>query len=396
MTVLVPYDDSLESYRLSPTHPMQPERFALAFELIGAWGMLCGGPDKRVDCVRVTAPEPATDDMLSLAHTAEYIAFVKHASENPEGVSGMGIGPGDTPAFTGMHHAASLAVGASISALDAVLEEQFRHAFNPAGGLHHAHRDRASGFCVYNDCVAAIEHAAQEHPGIRIAYVDVDAHHGDGVEAAFRQRADVLTLSVHESGQYLFPGTGAADDIGDGPGAGATINVPLPPYAGPESYKLVGRDVIEPAVTSFGPDVIVAQIGADSHRGDPLTHLHQSVAGFYEVVSAIISLADRVCEGRLVLLGGGGYQPYSVVPRMWAGAAALLLGRDVPERLPAEWIERAEDVARGRGVALPHMTGTTEEIVPDVSEDVRLNTLALTEESIRLVKEASPLLGATG
>ena len=192
------------------------------------------------------------------------------ASADPDGWrGGFGINTGDTPAFPAMHEAAALAAGATTRALSDVVSGACVRAFSPAGGLHHAHRDRAAGFCVYNDLVVAIEVATRAHPGLRVAYVDLDAHHGDGVQEAFDERDDVLTLSVHESGQYLYPGTGSVLDKGHGRGVGFTLNVPLPPDAGDECYQQVLERVVTPAVRAFGPDVIVAQLGADTHRRRP-------------------------------------------------------------------------------------------------------------------------------
>ncbi len=194
-------------------------------------------------------------------------------------------------------------------------------AFNLAGGLHHAHRDRAAGFCVYNDLAVAIASVTAEHPGLRVAYVDLDAHHGDGVQEAFYERADVLTVSVHESGAYLYPGTGRAVETGSGPGLGFAVNVPLPPDAGDACYALALTGVVAPALRAFSPDVIVAQLGADSHRDDPLTHLDTTVAGQYSNTLAVVALADELCAGRIVATGGGGYDTFSAVPRAWACVA---------------------------------------------------------------------------
>lgn len=346
MSVALVWDERLAAYRFGAAHPMQPERFVLAVEAMRAWDLLAepvGGTDaqeadsEEAQRATILAPRMASDEDLLLAHDAEYIAHVKAAGADPSVARGdRGLGPGDTPAFRGMHEAASLAVGASITAVEAVLNGRVTRAFSPAGGLHHARRDRASGFCVYNDCVVAIERATRQHPGLRVAYVDIDAHHGDGVEAAFLERADVLTASVHESGQFIFPGTGSAREIGEGTGRGFALNVPLLPGAGDEELLDALRSQVVPALRRFAPDVIVAQLGADTHRGDPLAHLDVTVAGFLSAVGLIRDAADELCVGRLVALGGGGYQPRTIVPRMWAGAMAVLLGRRVPDAALAD------------------------------------------------------------
>jgi acetoin utilization protein AcuC len=377
--VALAYDDSLAAYRFNDTHPLRPERFTLAVELMRAWGLL-EPPD-----VAIVPPPLAPDGEVLLAHSADYVAAVKDASTTGRAQPGFGIGPGDTPAFLGMHEAAARAAGATCEALDAVLDGRSARAHSPAGGLHHAHHDHASGFCIYNDAVIAIERAIRARPGLRVAYVDIDAHHGDGVEAAFIERPDVLTLSVHESGTYLFPGTGRATDAGKGAGAGTCINVPLPPYAGDECYPLVLEQVIAPALRGYAPDVIVLQAGGDTHRSDPLTHLDLTVAGYVSLVSGIIALAEEVCSGRIVALGGGGYQPFSEVPRMWAAVMALLLGRDVPEVLPEAWLERAAAGARMAGQPAPASAGTFDE--PDIGpgDAARAEARAGTEQAIRTV-----------
>ena len=417
MTVALVYDPEFAEYRFPASHPMRPERFTLAVELMRGWGLLAEEPAEAgvgvaspeltpmgVPRAPVWRPEPASQRDLLLFHTSAYVSAVQAASVNPlHDAPSMGLGDGDTPPFFGMHEAAALAVGGTMLALDAVLADKASRAFNPAGGLHHAQRDRASGFCIYNDCAIAIEHATRERDGLRIAYVDIDAHHGDGVEAAFHARKDVLTLSVHESGRYLFPGTGGADDIGEGAGVGYTVNVPLPPGADPPCYELVFREIIQPAVRHFDPDVIVAQIGADSHVADPLTHLRQTVAGHVALVGRIIALAEESCDGRIVLTGGGGYEPFSVVPRIWAGAMAVLMGSDVPSQLPPAWIAAAQDAAASYGLILHAPQSTFDE--PEgsaASADVSAaasdfhsseTALLLTQQAVNRVRAASPLLG---
>jgi acetoin utilization protein AcuC len=220
-----------------------------------------------------------------------------------------------------------------------------------------------------------------------VAYVDIDAHHGDGVEAAFVERADLLTLSVHESGAYLFPGTGRATDTGRGAGAGACINVPLPPYAGDECYPLVLEQIIAPALRGYAPDVIVLQAGGDTHRSDPLTHLDLTVAGYVRLVSGIIALAEEVCGGRIVALGGGGYQPFSEVPRMWAAVMALLLGRDVPDVLPQAWLQRAAAAAGAAGVQASFSARTFEELSPGPGSDAHADALVGTRHAIDKARE---------
>ena len=339
-------------------------------------------------------PQSATLEDLLRVQSPEYVAVVMDESPTLAQDDLHGLGAGDTPRFARMHEVASLVAGATCRALDGVLDSAWATAFSPAGGLHHAHRDRAAGFCVYNDCAIAIARATALRPGLRVAYVDIDAHHGDGVEEAFSARGDVLTLSVHESGRYLYPGTGVAREIGTGLGVGATVNVPLPPHAGPAEYELVFDGIVEPALAAFAPDVIVAQLGADSHRDDPLTHLAMTVRGHASLVARLVATADRVCGGRIVAAGGGGYEVFSATPRMWASAMALLLGRDVPEELPSAWIERAEAAALAAGFPQPLARRTFDEH-PERPADVPAEeTHRLTELVIAEVRAVSPLLGA--
>jgi len=273
-----------------------------------------------------------------------------------------------------------------------VLSGDASAALSPAGGLHHAHRDHASGFCIYNDPAIAIERAIRDHPGLRVAYVDIDAHHGDGVEDAFYERDDVLTLSVHESGRYLFPGTGRATDIGVGAGRGCALNVPLPPDADDACYQVVAERVIEPAIVAYAPDLVVIQAGGDTHRGDPLTHLYLSVEGYCQLLARCLDVARSVAPGRIVVTGGGGYQPFSEVPRMWAAALALLLGRQVPESLPPLWIEASRRAAEVAGETASSVVRTFDETMPELSEDRSEIAMQATVHAVNLARQASPLL----
>jgi acetoin utilization protein AcuC len=237
----------------------------------------------------------------------------------------------------------------------------------------------------------AISRATRDHPGLRVAYVDIDAHHGDGVQEAFYERADVLTLSVHESGSYLYPGTGDPSDIGTGEGEGLALNVPLPPEAGPECYDLVFAGVIAPALRAFRPEVIVLQGGGDSHRDDPLTHLDNTVAGFVDTVAGIVRLAEELCHGRLVMTGGGGYEPYSAVPRMWACAMAELLGADTPATVPDMWLRMSH--AASRGTAAPLATAMTlMESTPPPPDEVVAVVSEVTRRVVEDLRSSHPLL----
>lgn len=342
MNVAFVFDQALGAYNLGRGHPLRPERVLRTVALIEAYGLVAENQLRRV------APKRASTDDLLRVHDLEYVHVVMQASEKGElWPPQRGIGPGDTPAFPDMHDAAALVAGATTTAVRSVLDGSFTRAFSPAGGLHHAHRDRAAGFCVYNDPAVAIAAARAEDPTLRVLYLDVDAHHGDGVQEAFYEEPQVLTISIHEDGRYLYPGTGSLRERGTGAGEGSAINVPLPPYATPHCFLLAFDEVVVPAARAFGPDLIVAQCGADAHWSDPLTSLGMTLPGFDQLFGRIVRLADDMCGGRLVACGGGGYSWEHVVPRAWTLLAAALVGRRLPEDLPASW--RAQ-----LGAEVPH------------------------------------------
>ncbi|MGA0831138.1 MAG: acetoin utilization protein AcuC, partial [Nitriliruptoraceae bacterium] len=258
----------------------------------------------------------------------------------------------DTPAFAGMHEASLAVVGATVTAAREVLAGRALHAFNPGGGLHHAMPARAAGFCVYNDPALAIDALLREGAE-RVAYVDVDVHHGDGVEEVFRADPRVLTVSLHESGRFLFPGTGEPDDVGDPGAEGSVLNVPLAPRTPGEVWLGAFDAVVEPAVRAFAPDVLVTQLGCDTHHLDPLAHLALTLDDLAAVYARLHRLAHEAAGGRWVATGGGGYRLVDVVPRAWALAFAEMTGawrEGRPTALPPDWV----DLVRMRlGVAAP-------------------------------------------
>ncbi|MEN6429391.1 MAG: acetoin utilization protein AcuC [Coriobacteriales bacterium] len=331
MRVTLVYSDSLAAYDLGPDHPFRPERFTRAVEMMHKRDLI--GPNG----MRVVMPTPATDEDLLRVHDADYIKVVKDLSASPRTLwPRHGIGPGDTPAFAGMHDASALVAGAAITAMREVLDGRAERALNIAGGLHHAHRDRAAGFCVYNDPAVGIAWALDRDPGLRVAYVDIDAHHGDGVQEAFWNEPRVLTVSMHESGRYLFPGTGFETETGGPDAPGSALNVPMPPYAGDSEYARAFAERVKPAVRAFAPDLLVTQNGADAHRADPLTTLGLTLRGYSALVESLVELSTEVTQGRMVAHGGGGYAWEDTVPRAWTALAYSLLGRPVPADLIAE------------------------------------------------------------
>ena len=381
------YNDAMTGYDLGSGHPLKPERFTLAVELMRAYGLLAGdgGPVSGLDDI-----EPATDNELALVHDHAYLQVVRDASADPGRFTWRtkrGIGPGDTPAAPGLHDAAALIAGGTIAALRLALDGGGGvRPFAVAGGLHHAHHDRAAGFCVYNDPAVAIAVALRDRPELHIAYLDIDAHHGDGVQEVFYDDPRVLTISLHESGRYLYPGTGREVETGSGEGAGFALNVPLPPFADAACYSLAFDQVVAPALAAFAPDALVAQCGADAHHADPLTHLGLTLAAMRDLYRRIIALAEEHCDGRLVCTGGGGYGTYSVVPRAWTILAATLAGIELPEELPESWRERSSALS-GRPAPL---TMTGESTAPPVVETEPL--LQATRAAVSKVRQASSLL----
>jgi acetoin utilization protein AcuC len=326
-------------YDHGPQHPLRPARVLLTWDLIRAYGIT-----DRPTVDEVTAGV-ATDEEIALVHTEEFIDATKRAGHGERADWGrFGYGPGDNPIFRNMHESAAAVVGASIEAARAVLEGRAEHAFNAAGGLHHAMPGRASGFCVYDDPAVAIRWLLDR--GVeRVAYVDVDVHHGDGPQAIFWDEPRVLTVSIHESGRYLFPGTGFSDETGGGHAEGTKVNLPLPPYSGDHEWLEAFRMNVPKRVRDFRPDVLVTQLGCDTHVTDPLAHLELSTAAYREAARILHGLAHEVAGGRWVATGGGGYQWARVVPRAWTIYFAEMAGVDLPDELPPEWVARAEGEA---------------------------------------------------
>jgi acetoin utilization protein AcuC len=241
-----------------------------------------------------------------------------------------------------MHQAALEVCGASVAAADAVWSGTVDHAFSPAGGLHHAMPDRASGFCIYDDPAFAIDHLLSAGAS-RVAYVDIDTHHGDGVQSIFYDDPRVLTISLHESGQFLFPGTGFCDEIGTGDGRGTSLNVPLSPATHGEVYLDVFDAVVPPALSAFDPQVLVTQLGCDTHVTDPLAHLALTLDDYHVLASRLHRLAHTHANGKWVATGGGGYQIATVVPRAWTVYFAEMVGEPVPHEVPWSWLAHAEE-----------------------------------------------------
>ncbi len=330
---------AMTAYNFGHAHPMAPERMELTAKLAGSLGLL------DLAHVTVAAPEVAADAELCAVHSAEFVAAVRRVSENPDIPDhARGLGTEDDPAFAGMHEASARLAGGSLLAADAVLDGSAVRAVNFGGGMHHASRDRASGFCIYNDAALAVQRLLDG--GVRrVAYVDVDAHHGDGTQSIFWDDPRVLTISLHESGLTLFPGTGFANEIGGPNAQGSAVNVALPAGTADAGWLRAFHAVVPQLIGAFEPEVIVSQHGCDSHRLDPLAHLNISVDGQREAATAIGNLAARHCDNRWIATGGGGYNVVSVVPRSWSHLIAIAAGRPVPLRtpVPEDWRNYVKD-----------------------------------------------------
>ena len=309
-------------------HPLKPERLQRTYELLAAYGAFDSQESMLVES------RQATPEELGLFHTEEYIEVVHSLSRgerrfNPRRYN---FGPGDNPIFPEMYETEALKVGSALVAAELVTSDQVDVAFSFGGGMHHAGPAFASGFCVFNDAAVAIHWLLQK--GLRVAYIDIDAHHGDGVQNAFYETDRVLTISLHETGLYLFPGTGFIEEMGRDAGHGYAANLPLAPYTDDETYLWAFEEIVPPLVRRFQPDIVVSQLGVDTHYRDPLTHLCLTTSGYVAVVTAIKELALR-----WLALGGGGYD-IDVVARAWTLAYGVMSGQEFPDHLPSAYVEK--------------------------------------------------------
>ncbi|GAA4466900.1 acetoin utilization protein AcuC [Phytohabitans houttuyneae] len=343
-TVVV-WDEALLAYDMGD-HPLDPVRVELTIALARELGVL----DRPG--VRVVAPKPADDAALTRVHRADYIDAVRAAPDDPF-FSGWGLNTPDNPVFDGMHDASALVCGATLAAAEAVWRGEARRAVNVAGGLHHAMPARAAGFCVYNDPAVAIARML-DLGAERVAYIDIDVHHGDGVQAVFYGDPRVLTVSLHETPLALFPGTGFPEETGGEGAEGTSVNIALPPGTSDPGWLRAFHAVVPSVVRAFRPQVLFTQCGADSHRLDPLADLRLSVDGQRAAHLALRDLADELCEGRWIATGGGGYALVEVVPRTWTHLLATATGDPIdPAALtPLGWRDLAKRRRPGRDVPL--------------------------------------------
>lgn len=333
----VVWDDALLGYDLGGDHPLHPIRLDLTMRLARSL--------RTLDGVEFLSPQPATDADLERVHSREYLNAVRSAP-----VLGMeaehGLGTADNPVFDRMHEASALVTGGSLLAAEQVVTGQANRAVNIAGGLHHAMADHAAGFCVYNDPAVAIAWML-DHGVERIAYVDVDVHHGDGVQAAFYDDPRVLTVSLHQHPMTLWPGTGYPVEVGGGHADGTAVNIPLPPGTGDKDWLRAFHAVVPSLLGAFQPQVLITQCGVDTHRDDPLADLSLSVDGHRAIYRTLRDLAEQYAGGRWVALGGGGYSLVRVVPRSWTHLLATVLDRDLDPAtaVPEQWLAHAVSLA---------------------------------------------------
>jgi acetoin utilization protein AcuC len=339
-TTAVVWDRALLDYDMG-NHPLNPVRLELTMALARDLGVL----DRPG--VRMISAEPAGDAALTRIHTPEYLAAVRLAPSDPF-FTGWGLNTPDNPVFDHMHEASALICGATIAAAEEVWQGRATRAVNVAGGLHHALADRASGFCVYNDPAVAIARLLDQGAQ-RIAYLDVDVHHGDGVQAAFYDDPRVLTISLHETPMALFPGTGFPDETGGKGAEGTAVNVALPPGTDDAGWLRAFHAIVPSVVRAFAPELIFSQCGADAHRLDPLADLRLTVDGQRAAYIAMRGLADELCEGRWVATGGGGYALAEVVPRAWTHLLAVATGEPLgpATRTPSQWRRLAAERCPG-------------------------------------------------
>jgi acetoin utilization protein AcuC len=369
------YSEDLLKYKFSNDHPFNQFRLKLTIDLLKKINAL--------DNKMIVPPRMATEEELCLIHDSDYINAVKLAGMNAlprEKAENYGLGTEDTPVFEKMHEASSLLVGGTLEAVDQVMSGQALHALHLGGGLHHGFRGKASGFCIYNDSSVAIKYLQKKY-NARVLYVDTDAHHGDGVQWSFYDDPDVCTLSIHETGRYLFPGTGNVNERGQGKGYGYSFNIPVDAFTEDDSWLHAYSESINEIAEFFKPDIILTQNGADAHYLDPLTHLSATMKIYREIPRIAHEIAHKYCQGRWIAVGGGGYDIWRVVPRAWA-----LIWMEMTENsnsfgsLPKEWVEEWQHLAQ---VPLPTDWDDPENMYEPIPRKAEIE-----EKNLRTVEKA--------
>jgi acetoin utilization protein AcuC len=308
------YSEEMGRFDFGPNHPFKPERATKTYDLCTRYGVM------SYPWMSVLEPEPLDQDLLTLFHEPAYLKLLKEASQGKVRLEMLerGLGNEDTPILPGIYEWSLRAAGGTHVAMQRIISGETLVAFNPLAGFHHALPGNAEGFCYINDIAIAIMDALRGSGDLKIAYLDLDAHHGNGVQKAFYGDARVLFISIHETGRALYPWSGSETEIGEGEGRGFTINVPLEPGTDDEVYDFVFNSVVPPLVTSFSPDLIVAELGADTLISDPLTHLKLTNNGYQNALKGIVALCPKILG-----LGGGGYDLYRT-SRCWTLAWSIL------------------------------------------------------------------------
>jgi len=374
------YSEEQLSYSFSETHPFNQQRIVLTLDLLKKMG--------EIENSDIIKPRKATDEELLLAHDNKFINTVKKAGvgelSNQAGEI-HGIGTEDTPIFPNMHDASAMLVGGTLTAVDEVMTGRARYALNLGGGLHHGFKGRASGFCIYNDSSVAIKYLQKKY-GARVLYIDTDAHHGDGVQWSFYDDPEVCTLSIHETGRYLFPGTGGITERGNGAGYGTSFNFPIDAFTEDESFLTVYKTAIAEVAAFFKPDVILTQNGADAHYLDPLTHLYGTMEIFKEIPRIAREIAEEYCEGRWIAVGGGGYDIWRVVPRAWSHIWLAMKDSPTPTGpLPAKWVESWQDKSPVPLITTWEDSDTLYEPIPRKTEITEKN-LQMLNQSLQMIR----------
>lgn len=337
------YHPKYKLYDLGKGHPFNPIRAEMVLDLLSELGY-------NVDCIE---PESVTPEMLYSIHNENYVNTIEALSkgEKLESAEMIGLSNIDNPVVKGMAEGARYQAGGSLLAAKLLVEEKAKRVLQLGGGFHHAHKSFASGFCIYNDLALAIKEMTNH--GWHVAYIDVDVHHGDGVQEIFYSDDKVMTISLHESGEYLFPGTGFIHELGQGMGRSLKLNVPLDPFTEGESYIEVMNGIIEPALKWFRPDALVVMVGADAHFSDPLADLMLTTIDYENIFRRILGFADNYSKGKVMFTLGGGYS-LTATPRIWVILYLLLLNLEIPEKIPLNWIRKWEKVTEQKLPELMH------------------------------------------
>lgn len=359
------FSEELLNYRFSSHHPFNQVRLKLTLDLLQKMG--------AIENDQIVTPRMASDEELCLIHDPSFVQAVKqagHGELNEDIAEGYGLGTEDTPIFTNMHEASALLVGGTLTAVDQVMTGKALHALHLGGGLHHGFKGKASGFCIYNDSSVAIKYL-QEKYHARVLYVDTDAHHGDGVQWSFYDDPNVCTLSIHETGRYLFPGTGNVNERGQGKGYGFSFNIPVDAFTEDDSWLDAYKSSLSEVAEFFKPDVILTQNGADSHYLDPLTHLSATMKIYREIPKLAHEIAHKYCDGKWIAVGGGGYDIWRVVPRAWSLVwLEMIENSNCYGSLPQDWIDEWKEQSP---VDLPKQWDDPEDLYPPIPRKSEIN-----------------------